>query len=440
MRTFASCRRRSSRSCWRSLLLGSLVRSGVFAADRLLGQRRPAWRTPAAACCCCACSPRRLRSSTCSRRTTGLLHVLVSVFFLVQLLTTLTAVRDRLSHAPEPGGAAGLRLLPAVHRARVALLARTRSDQAGHDAVDGRHHARRARLRADRGAQRVTSRSSASALYLVGLVLMPTMPTVPTDPDFSGGATGLNRAASRARRAGPRPARASGRVRDARARPPASNCSVIRRVSCATSSSRARARSSRASRFSLARRMSSVSFMLRPTPRAAVVARPSEPTPMALRPKSAPRIVAPTERPGLELLLGGLRGFALDGCRRAPPLLVELRLPGRELLSHRIDRRIPRDSLRVAHAHLKITLALARVRGQLQVALAHQLELFGLRRATSRSPCSTRCSSLPAARLPAPPRRSRPPGAASRRSAVATSTAVAVVQSTASAPDPNGAA
>ena len=103
---------------------------------------------------------------------TGLLHVLVSVFFLVQLLTTLTASATR-GDAAQPCGADGVRVLAEIRGAGVAVRARPRRAEAGDDGADGRGDPRGARLRADRvghglrripGADAVPGRPVALAL------------------------------------------------------------------------------------------------------------------------------------------------------------------------------------------------------------------------------------------------------------------------------------
>ena len=148
--------------------------------------------------------------------------------------------------------------------------------------------------------------------------------------------------------------------------PAASNSSVILRVSCATSSLSARARSAIASRFSVARRMSSA-LLHAPADAARGCRRASERTDAyGLAAENRPENRRAHRQAGLELLLGGLRGLALDGCRGATLLFLDLRLLGRELLPHRIHGRVPGDALSVAHANLKVTLALTGIRGQLQ--------------------------------------------------------------------------
>ncbi len=146
---------------------------------------------------------------------TGLLHVLVSVFFLVQLLTTLTAVRDRVSMlrslAVLLGCAFVLRFiaLESLYSPGRGVIKRVMTAL-----MEG----------ITLGALDYVPTGSATgyvaflclALYLVGLVLMPTILTADRRPRRR---TGLNRATSPDRRAVPPPARASGRVRDARAGP-----------------------------------------------------------------------------------------------------------------------------------------------------------------------------------------------------------------------------
>jgi hypothetical protein len=79
------------------LLLASLVRSGVFRPDRLLSQERAPIENACGGAVLLALFGASAQVFTLLTPDTGLLHVLVSVFFLVQLLTTLTAVRERLA-------------------------------------------------------------------------------------------------------------------------------------------------------------------------------------------------------------------------------------------------------------------------------------------------------------------------------------------------------
>jgi hypothetical protein len=79
------------------LLLGSLVRAGVFAHERLLSPRRTGIENACGSVVLVALFAGSAQVFTLLTPDSGLLHVLVSVFFLVQLLTTLTAVRDRLA-------------------------------------------------------------------------------------------------------------------------------------------------------------------------------------------------------------------------------------------------------------------------------------------------------------------------------------------------------
>jgi hypothetical protein len=79
------------------LLLASLLRSGVFAPDRLLSRDRGGIENACGAAVLLALFGASAQVFTLLTPDSGLLHVLVSVFFLVQLLTTLTAVRERLA-------------------------------------------------------------------------------------------------------------------------------------------------------------------------------------------------------------------------------------------------------------------------------------------------------------------------------------------------------
>jgi hypothetical protein len=79
------------------LLIASLIRSGVLGPDRLLSQRRSGIENACGAAVLLSLFGASAQVFTLLTPDSGLLHVLVSVFFLVQLLTTLTAVRDRLA-------------------------------------------------------------------------------------------------------------------------------------------------------------------------------------------------------------------------------------------------------------------------------------------------------------------------------------------------------
>ena len=77
------------------LLVGSLARSHVFNPDRLISQRRMALENVSGFVLLLTLFAASAQTFNLLTPDSGLLHVLVSVFFLVQLLTTLTAVRDR---------------------------------------------------------------------------------------------------------------------------------------------------------------------------------------------------------------------------------------------------------------------------------------------------------------------------------------------------------
>jgi hypothetical protein len=79
------------------LLLGALIRSGVCAPERLLHQHRTAMENASGAAVLLALAAASAQIFNLLTPDTGLLHVLVSLFFVVQLLTTLTAVRDRVA-------------------------------------------------------------------------------------------------------------------------------------------------------------------------------------------------------------------------------------------------------------------------------------------------------------------------------------------------------
>jgi hypothetical protein len=77
------------------LLLAALVRSGALRPDLLLGQHRRPIENASGAAVLLALFAASAQVFNLLTPDTGLLHVLVSVFFLVQFLTTLTAVRNR---------------------------------------------------------------------------------------------------------------------------------------------------------------------------------------------------------------------------------------------------------------------------------------------------------------------------------------------------------
>ena len=79
------------------LLVGSLIRSGVVVPERLLSHRRTGLENACGGAVLLALAAASAQVFNLLTPDTGLLHVLIGVFFLVQLLTTLTAVRDRMA-------------------------------------------------------------------------------------------------------------------------------------------------------------------------------------------------------------------------------------------------------------------------------------------------------------------------------------------------------
>ena len=77
------------------LLLGSLFRANAFSPERLFGPHRLALENASGAAVLLTLFAASAQVFNLLTPDTGLLHLLVSVFFLVQFLTTLTAVRDR---------------------------------------------------------------------------------------------------------------------------------------------------------------------------------------------------------------------------------------------------------------------------------------------------------------------------------------------------------
>jgi len=78
------------------LLLGALTRSRVLVPERLMSQRRTAAENLSGLVVLLTLFGASAQVFNLVTPDTGLLHLLVSVFFLVQLLTTLAAARDRL--------------------------------------------------------------------------------------------------------------------------------------------------------------------------------------------------------------------------------------------------------------------------------------------------------------------------------------------------------
>jgi hypothetical protein len=77
------------------LLLGSLVRTTVIRPERLMHQGRTSLENLSGLAVLLTAFAASAQAITLVTPETGLLHVLVSVFFCVQLLTTLAAARDR---------------------------------------------------------------------------------------------------------------------------------------------------------------------------------------------------------------------------------------------------------------------------------------------------------------------------------------------------------
>jgi hypothetical protein len=79
------------------LLFGSLVRAGVVRPERLMNSRRTTLENITGAIVLLTLFAASAQVFNLVTPDSGLLHLLVSVFFLVQLLTTLAAVHDRTS-------------------------------------------------------------------------------------------------------------------------------------------------------------------------------------------------------------------------------------------------------------------------------------------------------------------------------------------------------
>lgn len=80
-----------------ALLLGSLVRTHAVVPERLMNQRRSPLENVSGLFVILTLFAASAQVLNLVTPETGLLHVLVSVFFFVQLLTTLAAARDRLA-------------------------------------------------------------------------------------------------------------------------------------------------------------------------------------------------------------------------------------------------------------------------------------------------------------------------------------------------------
>jgi hypothetical protein len=79
------------------LAVGALSRSRVLVLDRFVHRRRTALENLTGAIVIVTLLAASAQAFNAVTPDTGLLHVIVSVFFVVQLLTTLAGVRDRLA-------------------------------------------------------------------------------------------------------------------------------------------------------------------------------------------------------------------------------------------------------------------------------------------------------------------------------------------------------
>jgi hypothetical protein len=80
-----------------TMLMSALVRSGALAPERLMHQQRTALENLSGLAVILTLFGASAQVFNLVTPDSGLLHLLVSVFFVVQLLTTVAAVRDRLS-------------------------------------------------------------------------------------------------------------------------------------------------------------------------------------------------------------------------------------------------------------------------------------------------------------------------------------------------------
>ena len=186
----------------------------------------------------------------------------------------------------------------------------------------------------------------------------------------------------RARRTAPRPGRAWAPARPARAARPRRTARLTALMSSAMSPSSVVDRRAHASTLSAARLTSDDSFMVRPTPRAAVVARPSVPVLTAFRPSSAPSTVAPNET--------AVCSFDSDACCCSRSTAASARRSrsasaaclGAYFLPHRVDRRVARGACASSCSRMRKSRSdSSGVRGELRASDA--------RNSSSRSFCAS---------------------------------------------------
>ena len=107
------------------------------------------------------------------------------------------------------------------------------------------------------------------------------------------------------------------------------------------------------------------------------------PAPIDLRPKRAPRIVAPTDNPVWSfccVACDDSRSIA-DCARRRWSSICALAGPRTSCAGRRSG--VARHPLRVAHTRLEITLRFTRVGRELEIPLTHEIELLRLRQPAS---------------------------------------------------------
>ena len=152
------------------LLVGALIRSHTIQPDGLMNARRTPLENAAGLAVMLTLFAASAQIFNLVTPDDGLLHLLVSVFFFVQLLTTLAAVRDRVSMLRSLailfGCAFVLRFLAleSLYAPGRGMMKRVMT------ALMRRNHPRRARLSAGRPGDGYVA-FLALSLYLVGLVL-----------------------------------------------------------------------------------------------------------------------------------------------------------------------------------------------------------------------------------------------------------------------------
>ena len=122
---------------------------------------------------------------------------------------------------------------------------------------------------------------------------------------------------------------------------------------------------------------------MRLMPRAAVVARPSVPALIALRPSKAPTSVAPIDTAAWSFCCVDCSDSRAFAASRAAQFLGERRLARGIFLADGVHRLVARRARRILHAHFEVPFGFVRPRGQTGVD--------GAAAARSRSFCVSHC-------------------------------------------------